>query len=113
VRQTWRRELLIGLAFLLAVAATFVFGYRAGRQAHRIRLESEPIRAWMSVPFIAHTHHVAASALFAAIGVQPQQPHDRRSVRHLAHELNRPVPEVIDELQHAIDAARKPGGPAK
>lgn len=90
-----------------------MFGYRAGRQAHRIRMENEPIRAWMSVPFIAHTHHVPASALFAAIGVQPHEPHDRRSIRHLARELNRPVPEVIGELQHAIDAARTPGGAAK
>jgi len=111
VGKLWRRELLIGLAFLAAVALTFVFGYRAGRQAHRLRMEREPIRAWMSVPFIAHTHHVPVSELFAAIGVHPREPHDRRSVRHLAHDLNRPVPEVIDELQRAIDgAAHKPGG---
>jgi hypothetical protein len=48
--------------------------------------------------------------LFEAIGVQPLQPHDHRSVRHIAHELNRPVPEVIAQLQKAIDAARPPGG---
>ena len=66
----------------------------------------------MSIPFIAHTHHVPASVLFAAIGVQPREPRDRRSVRHIAHELNRPVPEVIAQLQKAIDQARQqpPGG---
>jgi hypothetical protein len=75
-----------------------------------MRVASEPIHAWMSVPFIAHTHHVPASVLFQAIGVRPQEPHDRRSVRHLAHELNRPVPELIAELQRAIDAATQPPG---
>lgn len=113
LENVWRRTILIGLAFLVAIGATFVFGYRAGRQAHRLRMEQEPIRPWMSVPFIAHTHHVPASDLFAAIGVQPHQPHDRRPVRVLAHELKRPVPEVIQELERAIAAAHKPGGPAR
>jgi hypothetical protein len=108
----WRRALLLGLAFLLAIAGTFYFAYRAGRSARRIRLESEPIRAWMSVPFIAHSHHVPPSVLFQAIGVEPRQPRDRRSVRHLAHDLKRPVPDLIAQLQHAIDAApRTSGGP--
>lgn len=103
----------IGLAFVLAVAGTFVFAYRAGRQARHIHAANEPIRPWMSVPFIAHTHHVPAAALFQAIGVEPREPHDRRSVRHLARDLNRPVPQVIGQLQRAIDAAAHPprGGP--
>lgn len=104
---------MVGLAFLLAITVTFVFAYRVGRQARHFRAENEPIRAWMSVPFIAHTHHVPPAALFAAIGVQPRQPHDRRSVRRLAHELNRPVPEVIAQLQHAIEQERRTGGPPR
>jgi hypothetical protein len=31
-------------------------------------------------------------------------------VRHLAHDLNRPVPEVIAQLQRALDAAAHPSG---
>jgi hypothetical protein len=62
----------------------------------------------MSVPFIAHTHHVPASVLFQAIGVQPRQPQDRRSVRHIARDLNRPVPELMAQLQRAIAAAAQP-----
>jgi hypothetical protein len=104
----------VGLAFVLALAGTFVFASRARREVRLIRAENEPIQSWMSVPFIAHAHHVPASALFQAIGVHPQQPRDRRSVRHIAHELNRPVPELISQLQRAIDAAaHPPGGPAR
>ena len=110
VGRTWLRGLVLAIAFLLAIAATFSFAYRAGRMARHIRAENEPIRPWMSVPFIAHTHHVPASVLFAAIGVEPRKPHDRRSVRHLAHDQNRPVPEVIAQLQHAIDIAKQPPG---
>jgi hypothetical protein len=110
VGKTWRRTLAVGLAFVVAIAATFVFAYRAGRRARHMRAENEPVRAWMSVPFIAHTHHLPAAVLFQAIGVHPREPHDRRSVRHIAHDLNRPVPELITQLQRAIDAAAQPPG---
>ena len=108
-KTPWR-TLAVALAFLCALAGTFVFAYRAGRQARRIRAENEPIRAWMSIPFIAHTHHVPASLLFQTIGIHPREPHDRRSVRRIAHELNRPVPELMAQLQHAIDSAAQPPG---
>lgn len=110
VNKPWQRALVLGLLLAVAVAGMFLFGYRAGRRARWIHRENEPIRAWMTVPFIAHAHHVSASTLFRAIGVQPREPRDRRSVRRLAHELHRPVPEVIAELQRAIDAAQPPGG---
>ena len=95
---------------MLAIVGTVVFASRAGRQARHFRTENEPIRAWMSVPFIAHTHHVPASVLFQAIGVHPREPQNRRSVRHIARDLNRPVPELIAQLQRAIDAAAQPPG---
>jgi hypothetical protein len=110
VGQTWRRTLAVGLAFAVAITGTFVFAYRAGRRARHIRAENEPIRAWMSVPFIAHAHHIPTSALFQAIGVQPREPHDRRSIRRIARDLNRPVPDLMAQLQRAIDAAAQPPG---
>ena len=112
--ETWQRTLAVGIAFVVAIVGTVGFAYRAGRQVRHIRTVNEPIRAWMSVPFIAHAHHVPASVLFQAIGVHPQEPRDRRSVRHIAHELKRPVPELIAQLQRAIDAAaHRPGGPSR
>jgi hypothetical protein len=110
VSETWKRTLAVGLAFVVAIAGTFGFAYRAGRRVRQIRTVNEPIRAWMSVPFIAHAHHLPANVLFQAIGVQPREPRDRRSVRRIAHDLNRPVPELIAQLQRAIDAAAQPPG---
>jgi hypothetical protein len=108
--KPWVRTLAICLAFLLALAGTFVFAYRAGREARRIHASTEPIRPWMSIPFIAHTHHVPADVLFQAIGVEPRQPHDRRSLRRLAHDLQRPLPQLILQVQRALDAAAQPPG---
>jgi hypothetical protein len=110
VRKSSRLALALGLAFLLALTGTFLFAYRAGRQARHIHSANEPIRAWMSIPFIAHTRHVPAPVLFQAIGVQPE-PHDRRSIRHLAHDLKRPVPDVMAQVQRAVNAAEHPPGP--
>ena len=86
------------------MAATVVFGLRAGRHARLLRWEHEPIRPWMSVPFIAHTHHVPAGLLFRAIGVEPQ-PHDRRPLRVIAREQHKPVENLIDDLDRALAAA--------
>ena len=108
--ETWKRTLAVGLAFVVAITGTFVFAFRVGRQVRHIRTENEPIRAWMSVPFIAHAHHLPANVLFEAIGVQTREPRDRRSVRRIARDLNRPVPELMAQLQRAIDAAAQPPG---
>ena len=108
--ETWQRTLAVGIAFVVAIVGTVGFAYRAGRQVRHIRTVNEPIRAWMSVPFIAHAHHLPASVLFQAIGIAPREPHDRRSVRQIARDLNRPVRELTTQLQRAIAAAAQPPG---
>ena len=110
VGRTSQRALAVGLAFVLAITFTFVFAARAGRHLRQLRVADEPIHAWMSIPFIAHAHHVPAATLFQAIGVQPRASYDRRSVRRIAHDLHRPVPELMADLQRAIDAAASSRG---
>lgn len=109
--KRWLRGLVIAIAFLAAVGAAYIFAHRAGRAVRQIHAAHEPIRPWMTIPFIAHTHHVPESALFQAIGVEPRGPHDRRSVRRLAHELHRPVPQLMAQLERAI--AQNQGGPGQ
>jgi hypothetical protein len=105
-----RGQLVLIIAFLVAVAGAFHFGFRAGRHARHIRWASEPIRSWMSVPFVAHTYHVPPEVLFHAIGLQPHR-HDRRPLRRIAREEGRPLPELIRDLEKAIANARKPPPP--
>lgn len=99
-----RQKLLLGLAFVLAIAVTFVFAFRAGRYARRIRWENEPIRSWMSIPFIAHTHRVQPEILFRALGLPPAE-HDRRPLRRIARQQGKPVGEVIHEVESALAKA--------
>jgi hypothetical protein len=113
VNESSRRTVAVGLAFVLALTGAGLLVFRAGRQVRRIDAATEPIHAWMSIPFIAHTNHVPAGVLFRAIGVQPLEPHDRRSVRFIAHELHRPVRDVIAQLQLAVARARSSGGPSR
>jgi len=89
------------VAFVVAIAGTFVFGFRAGRYARHLRWENEPIRPWMSVPFIAHTHHVPPDVLFRAIGLPPYE-HDRRPMRAIARAEHRPVDELVRDIEKAL-----------
>jgi hypothetical protein len=99
-----RNQLILAMAFVVAIAGTFIFGFRAGRYAHRLRLENEPIHPWMSVPFIAHTHHVPAGILFQAIGLPPSA-RDRRPLRAIARAEKRPVDDLVRDLEKALAAA--------
>jgi hypothetical protein len=90
----------------VAIAGVFFFGYRVGMHAHHFRRQTDPIRAWMNVPFIAHSHHVPPEILFDAAKVPPER-HDRRSLRKIARDQKRPVEDVIHDVEKAVAAARK------
>jgi hypothetical protein len=83
------------------VAFTFFFGYRAGRTVRHVQWRNEPIQPWMSVPFVAHTHHTRSELLFQAIGVPPNT-RDRRPIRDIARDEKLPVAKLIRDLQNAI-----------
>ena len=91
----------MAVAFCVTIAGTFIFAFRAGRHARHLRWENEPIRPWMSVPFIAHTHHVPSALLFRAIGIEPE-PHDRRPLRTIARVEHRPVEDIVRDLERAL-----------
>jgi hypothetical protein len=103
-----QRTLVLAAAFIVAIGVTFFFGYRAGRTARRVRWQNEPIRSWMSVPFVAHTHHVREEALFGALHL-PRSPRDHRPIRDIARAEKRPVSELIGDLEDAIENAESRG----
>ena len=98
---------LVLFAFLLTVLVTGIFAVRTVRRAvywHNHR--DEPIRAWMSVGYVARSYRVPPPVLYQAIGVDPQ-PHDRRPLREIARRQNRSVEAVILDLQNAIEHFRQ------
>jgi hypothetical protein len=112
VAQPRRQTLLLVLGFCLAITATFFFAYRAGRTARHIRQRNEPIKSWMSVPFVAHTYHMPEDLLFQSIHVPPN-PRDHRPIRDIARAEKLPSADLIRELQSAIAThAVSPSGKA-
>ena len=105
-----RRRWVFGLAFLVALAITSMFAMRAMRAASHLRGGDEPIRPWMSVPYIAHAYGVPRPILFEALGIPPDR-RDRRPIMRIAREQGRPVDLVIGDLMAAIRTYRLPPPP--
>ena len=101
----WQQWLLIA-GLVLSLGVVGVFAVRGLQHIPRHQVD-EPIRPWMSVPYIARSYRVPPAILYAAIGV-PAQPRDRRPLMAIARTQNRPVSELIAELQNAIVHARPP-----
>lgn len=106
----WRQWLVVAL-FLVAVVVTSLLMVRAVRRAVYWRFHrDEPIRAWMSVPYVAHSYRIPPHVLYKAIGL-PQDKRDKRPLREIAREQNRPVETLITELQKELENYRHPPYP--
>jgi hypothetical protein len=97
-RIDWRTGVVI-LGLVVSLALIVVFSLRVMRFIRHP--QNEPIRAWMSVPYIAHSYHVPAQELYSAIGL-PGDKRDRRPLMSIAREQGRPVSALIQEITQAI-----------
>lgn len=106
-RLGWQQWLVLGL-FLAALGVAGLFGVRAVRRAAYWRAHRDVmIRPWMSVPYVAHSYRVPPRVLYEAVGLKAQPPPDRRPLRLIAREQNRPVEELVGELERAIERERE------
>lgn len=95
--QQW--FVLVGL--LLVLLFTGVFAVRTVQRAVYWRLHrDERIRPWMSVHYIAKSYRVPPQVLYQALGLPPKK--DRRPLKDIAREQNRPVEDLIVVLEKAI-----------
>ena len=95
----WQQWLLIA-GLVLSLGVTGVFAARAMRYVPRRQVD-EPIRPWMTVPYIARSYRVPAVVLYQALGLTPA-PRDRRPLIAIARTQNRPVNTLIADLQSDI-----------
>src|ERR1700682_4816763 len=97
----WQQWLLIA-GLVLSLGVTGVFAFRAMHYVPRRQVD-EPIRPWMTVPYIARSYRVPASVLYQALGLPPAlpppAPRDRRPLIAIARAQNRPVSLLIADLQ--------------
>jgi hypothetical protein len=101
----WKKWLFV-LGFVVSLVIVVVFALQAFRHAPRPRV-NEPIRPWMTLPYIAHSYNVPPAVLYQALNV-PRLPRDRRPLTMIARQQNRSVASVIAALQEAIKLARPP-----
>ena len=100
-RLGWRGWLIL-IAFVLAASFAGIFVARTVRHAlYWSRHRDEAIRPWMSVGYVAHSYSVPPDVLYRAINLNPV-PHDRRPLRLIAKEQNRPVEAVTADLEKTI-----------
>ncbi len=105
----WRQWLVVAL-FVLVLGATALHATRTWQRARYWREHrDEPIRAWMTVGYVAHSYRVPARVLYQALDLPPREPgspRDRRPLREIAREQGRTFEEISATLQTAIERER-------
>ena len=101
----WQQWLFI-LGFVVSLVIVVAFALQAFRHAPRRRAD-EPIRQWMTIPYVSHSYHIPAYVLYQALGLQPAL-RDRRPLMVIAREQKRTVASLIAALQEAIVHSRPP-----
>ena len=77
------------IAFIGALALAGLLVFRAVHFSGRVGASDEPIRPWMTVPYIAHSRHIAQNVLWSALGI-PAHLHDHRPIGRIAREQTAP-----------------------
>lgn len=96
-----RQWLVIGaLLFVLAFTAFFALRAAKGILYWEMRQE-EPIRRWMSIPYIARLRNVPEPVLNKAAGL-PEDAHDTRPLIKIARSQDRHVHELEEKLENAV-----------
>lgn len=102
---SWQQWLFI-LGFVVSLAIVVAFALQAFRHAPRRRAD-EPIRSWMTIPYVSHSYHIPEYVLYQALGL-PLIPRDRRPLTVIARQQKRTVASLIAALQEAIVHSRPP-----
>jgi hypothetical protein len=111
-----RQRILLVIGFVTALALTLFFG---GRFIGRLfwRPNREPIREWMSIPYVGRAYGFPPPVLYEAIGMVPNRDNDHTPIRDLAQQLNLTSAELIQKLEARIaqgpppELDGPPGGP--
>ena len=100
------------LALTVAVALAGLMTLHTIRHAIRLHHTREAVRPWMTVPYIARSHHVPAGMLYQALRLTPPEGRDHRPLGRIAREQGRPVHDVMADVEAAIAKARGRTPPA-
>lgn len=100
-----RQQILLLSGLLIALCITVFFGVRAYHRFSRPP-SSDPIREWMSIPYIVHAYRMPPPVLLDALGLPADTPPSKRPLSRIAKELNLTTDEVIKRVEDAIAQER-------
>lgn len=100
-----RQQLLLLSGLLIALAITVFFGIRAFHRFSRPP-SNDPVREWMSIPYIAHAYRVPPPVVLEALGLPADTPPSKRPLSRIAKELNLTTDEVLKRVEEAIAQER-------
>lgn len=105
--MTKQRIFTIGL-IILGVTIGVYFGVKTIQSLNRMhghgpfgkppaanQIDSELIRDWMTVPYIANTYGVPPEAIFKSLEIPPQKENDRKSLKQLNDEFYADSPNIV------------------
>ena len=101
--------LCLSIAVVIFCAITTVRAIQQFRQQRALTASGDvsTIRPWMTVHYIAQTYHVPENYLYQSLHITNPQPVRHATLRVLANLSNRPVNDVIRDVQTAILTYRK------
>ena len=100
-----RQQILLLSGLLIALCITVFFGVRAYHRFSRPP-SNDPIREWMSIPYIVHAYRMPPPVLLDALGLPADTPPSKRPLSRIAKELNLTTDEVIKRVEDAIAQER-------
>jgi hypothetical protein len=106
---------ILGVLLCVSLGATIfaaVSTFRAIQQFRQERALAQSgnvstVRPWMTIHFIAQTYHVPEDYLYQSLRITNPQPVNHATLRVIAAHYNKPVNDVIHNVQTAILNYRK------
>jgi hypothetical protein len=107
--------ILIGIFLLLALATTAIAANATYQAVQRFQQQKalaaaadvRTIRPWMTIPYIARYYHVPEAYLYRSLHIYDARPPRHATLHALAIRFNRPVDELVHQVQTAILNYRK------
>ena len=108
LKRLWRRAPLLTVAGGVALCLAAVFAVRVGvALLHWQSMPTDPTLAgWMTPRYVAYSWDVPPDVIAQALPIAPDGSGRRVTLAELAKSLDRPLPQMLDDLRAAIDAHR-------
>lgn len=109
------KVILLGILLLLTLATTAIAANATYQAIQRFQQQKalateadvRTIRPWMTIPYIARFYHVPEAYLYHSLHIYDARPPRHATLHALANRFNRPVDELVHQVQTAILNYRK------